>query len=410
MLWLEDGARLAVAKGSCKQLDPANGVVWQYAASLQLTYTSTFTNAKKTSQLAAALTSKDYPVELAGAVDPSVTAKLRIGQLRRSCTFSISPGTSECTDWTETQSTTRSVRILPRGGYAKAHYASTVFTLDDDDQTSFQPTSVTAVDFHPKVPAPGTKFHADGYRVVNGASSYPAVKDITVIPSTQFAIYNHDFYDPEALLFPEDATGVDRPSGLRWPRIEGTRNGHPFRYGVELPSIVRDAITTSCASFYRLPFAPIGWPTWAMGQGNNGSFTHNGNAAFAFDFLAASWTPILAARGGTVAQVIESSDGNSYYDPNYAGGANKIAIVHQDGSVGRYFHMPTDGVAVVEGQVVHRGQLLGWVGNTGYSTQPHLHYEVGSGPGEPTIQIRFQTAVADCVIPQTGDLLFSNNS
>ena len=31
-LWLEDGARLAVVKGTCKTLDPAKGFVWQYAA------------------------------------------------------------------------------------------------------------------------------------------------------------------------------------------------------------------------------------------------------------------------------------------------------------------------------------------------------------------------------------------
>ena len=144
-----------------------------------------------------------------------------------------------------------------------------------------------------------------------------------------------------------------------------------------------------------------------MGQGNNGSFTHNGDAAFAFDFIAPTWTPIRAARGGAVAQVTESSDGNSLRRPELRpGGANKIAIVHQDGT-GRPLLPHADG---------RRGRRRGpdraprpaaRAGSATRATrhQPHVHFEVGAGPGEPTIQIRFQTAVADCVIPQRGDLL-----
>jgi len=51
-----------------------------------------------------------------------------------------------------------------------------------------------------------------------------------------------------------------------------------------------------------------------------------------------------------------------------------IEIDHGFGYHSRYAHM--HGFAVHEGQRVKRGELIGYVGDTGLSTAPHLHYEV----------------------------------
>jgi murein DD-endopeptidase MepM/ murein hydrolase activator NlpD len=56
------------------------------------------------------------------------------------------------------------------------------------------------------------------------------------------------------------------------------------------------------------------------------------------------------------------------------GYGNAIILDHGFGIVTRYAHL--DGANVKPGQRVHRGDVIGFVGNTGRSTAPHLHYEV----------------------------------
>ena len=49
-------------------------------------------------------------------------------------------------------------------------------------------------------------------------------------------------------------------------------------------------------------------------------------------------------------------------------------IDHSDGTSTLYGHLLK--VAVEEGEVVRKGQVIGFVGSTGWSTGPHLHYEI----------------------------------
>ncbi len=58
----------------------------------------------------------------------------------------------------------------------------------------------------------------------------------------------------------------------------------------------------------------------------------------------------------------------------YAVRGNLIVIDHGGGIFSLYGHM-TSRVAQV-GDVVHKGQLIGFVGTTGFSTGPHLHWEI----------------------------------
>ncbi|MHB8279632.1 MAG: peptidoglycan DD-metalloendopeptidase family protein [Candidatus Humimicrobiaceae bacterium] len=81
------------------------------------------------------------------------------------------------------------------------------------------------------------------------------------------------------------------------------------------------------------------------------------------DLAAPNGTPIVAADGGEVIQA------------SYSGGyGNSILIYHGGGFATFYAHL--SGFAVGQGQMVKRGQVIGYVGTTGWTTGPHLHFEV----------------------------------
>lgn len=82
------------------------------------------------------------------------------------------------------------------------------------------------------------------------------------------------------------------------------------------------------------------------------------------DFAASIGTPIYATADGTVAEV----------SVKFSGYGKMVEVNHGFGYRTRYAHMHD--FAVRAGQTVKRGDLIGYVGNTGLSTAPHLHYEV----------------------------------
>jgi len=84
------------------------------------------------------------------------------------------------------------------------------------------------------------------------------------------------------------------------------------------------------------------------------------------DFRASYGTPIVAVTDGRVASA------------GRAGGCGKaVKLNHGGGLATRYCHMSR--IAVRSGQSVRRGQVIGYVGSTGLSTGPHLHYELYRG-------------------------------
>ncbi len=84
------------------------------------------------------------------------------------------------------------------------------------------------------------------------------------------------------------------------------------------------------------------------------------------DVAANAGTPIGSAQAGTVG-IAEYSSSYGYY----------VVVYHADGNSTLYAHMQS--MAVSAGQYVSRGQTLGYVGSTGWSTGPHLHFEVRMG-------------------------------
>ncbi|MDC3152275.1 M23 family metallopeptidase [Pelagibacteraceae bacterium] len=83
------------------------------------------------------------------------------------------------------------------------------------------------------------------------------------------------------------------------------------------------------------------------------------------DFAAPTGTPIMASGSGTVTRARWCG-----------GGGNCVKIRHNSTYETIYAHMSKFARGIKEGRKVKQGQVIGYVGSTGLSTGPHLHYEV----------------------------------
>jgi murein DD-endopeptidase MepM/ murein hydrolase activator NlpD len=94
--------------------------------------------------------------------------------------------------------------------------------------------------------------------------------------------------------------------------------------------------------------------------------------------------PIVATADGQVV-TIDFDDG---------GFGNYVIIKHKHGYYTRYAHMASFKAKI--GQRVQQGEVIGWIGNTGLSTGPHVHYEVhiGSDVVDPYKYINIRSSIA----------------
>ena len=121
-----------------------------------------------------------------------------------------------------------------------------------------------------------------------------------------------------------------------------------------------NSITSTGTYIWPLPgYSPGSAYGWRMHPIYNEMRFHAGE-----DIGAPSGTPILAADSG-MATVIPDN-GNGY--------GNYIMINHGGGRVTLYAHMSA--FAISNGATVNQGDVIGYVGSTGNSTGPHLHFEV----------------------------------
>ncbi|MCJ8272935.1 MAG: peptidoglycan DD-metalloendopeptidase family protein [Psychrosphaera sp.] len=126
---------------------------------------------------------------------------------------------------------------------------------------------------------------------------------------------------------------------------------------------------------YRLPFATNA--AFKLTQGFNGRSSHYADNQYGVDFAMPQGTRIYAARQGTVVGVKQDSNKGGA-NKKFRNDGNYIAIRHADGSLGEYFHLKYQGALVKHGQSVKRGQAIALSGNTGWSSNPHLHFSVHS--------------------------------
>ncbi len=87
--------------------------------------------------------------------------------------------------------------------------------------------------------------------------------------------------------------------------------------------------------------------------------------------------PVFAAEAGVVsATAFEHPDRNTAWDPTLANLMNGAVIDHGGDIQTAYFHFRRNSVTVEVGEEVEAGQLLGYIGSSGFSDMPHLHFEV----------------------------------
>lgn len=157
---------------------------------------------------------------------------------------------------------------------------------------------------------------------------------------------------------------------------------------------------------YRLPF--VRGANVYVSQGYHGETSHKGLSAYAVDFPVPIGTPIYAAREGTVVGA-EGTNTLGAASPEYRQYANYVIIEHSDGTMGNYYHLKQKGTAVAIGQKVNQGDLIGYSGNTGYSSGPHLHFSVSkvdpvSMRRPMNLPVKLQTLQGIVSLPRKGDL------
>jgi len=124
---------------------------------------------------------------------------------------------------------------------------------------------------------------------------------------------------------------------------------------------------------YRLPYALN--TKQKVTQGFHGKTTHKGESLYAVDFGLKEGTKIFASRGGIVVQIKDDSSKHGF-SKKFSKYANFITIKHNDNTYATYAHLKKNGVKVKVGQSIHRGDFIGYSGNTGYTSGPHLHFIV----------------------------------
>jgi murein DD-endopeptidase MepM/ murein hydrolase activator NlpD len=108
--------------------------------------------------------------------------------------------------------------------------------------------------------------------------------------------------------------------------------------------------------------------------------THQGDGKDNTDYYAFG-LPILAPADGVVTDVITGVRDNTPGSINTAfAGGNAVILQHREHEVSVLAHLQHGSIRVTCGQRVKRGQVLGLCGNSGTSSEPHLHFHVQNTP------------------------------
>jgi murein DD-endopeptidase MepM/ murein hydrolase activator NlpD len=192
-----------------------------------------------------------------------------------------------------------------------------------------------------------------------------------------------------------DATPAPEPSattptvdtGASWLHGDGPRFGFPVaeadaiaaRVGVDHDPVVQTGVLAAgiCTDYLGRAFPHC------YDEHDGSDFLLDGG----FPAMDAGSATVIAAWPGTV---IETHDGE--YDRCHVEGteiscdgfpmeANLVKLLHDDGWESWYWHLMSGSVAVAVGEVVDCGATLGRIGSSGYSSGPHLHFEVHDPTG-----------------------------
>jgi len=121
-----------------------------------------------------------------------------------------------------------------------------------------------------------------------------------------------------------------------------------------------------------------------IGDFNCRTRTYDGHQGIDIDLWPFTWSmmdnnhvaAIAAAPGRVVVVSVHRNNENNCNQAGQDSTGNYIAIRHADSSTSYYFHLRTNSAQVTVGQQVVAGQVLAFVGSSGFSSNPHLHFEV----------------------------------
>lgn len=186
---------------------------------------------------------------------------------------------------------------------------------------------------------------------------------------------------------------------------------NPFSFGITTAYSLGDPTARpDSRAVYRLPYADgLSFPiSQAPGMPPTSHTTPASKNAV--DFTMPEGTSVVAARAGVVIDV-DLTHQDSGQDTSLMDKANIVQLLHRDGTMAIYAHLKPGAPTVVLGQRVVAGQHLGWSGNTGYSSGPHLHFavlrNVADASGHTHVEsLPFQFTLRDAsVVPAQGMVL-----
>jgi murein DD-endopeptidase MepM/ murein hydrolase activator NlpD len=101
---------------------------------------------------------------------------------------------------------------------------------------------------------------------------------------------------------------------------------------------------------------------------------------FTWSMMEFEYVAVVAAAPGRVAEVSDNNNNDENCSPPGNPPANYITIRHADSSTSVYVHIKDNSARVTVGQMVAAGEILAFVGSSGNSSHPHLHFEVHRTP------------------------------
>jgi len=179
------------------------------------------------------------------------------------------------------------------------------------------------------------------------SSLYGLKSEPTLVTATTEQIHNADV-----------SSSIDQLAALRSSALSGAT-----MVGITM-GLTKNATT---ADWFRANSAPNLWPVEGQITGSFGERIDPFNGEGAFH----SGVDIGSNYGQ---QIIAPADGVVTFADFLGGYGKALMLDHGHGISTRYGHL--SGFAVAPGQHVHRGDVIGYVGASGRSTGPHLHYEV----------------------------------